>query len=219
MKRQVTHKTSLIRLLVRDVPRYRLTAQREHFKALGLSGEVVEFDAAKAKERDDWYNLARPGDTLAVGRIELIPDPRRKGAGAQPTVQLGRILPEISRQYLVIEISTGIRSDSREWADACAKAFAAIRTGRRLTSKRAAEISAGPNAKRSRESLVNWWKEPAQLRLRAEIGAIWRDTVAYPNYDAALDAVNLALADRQIPPIGSKDNALRIFDGRRGKRR
>lgn len=219
MKRQVTHKTSLIRLLVRDVPRYRLTAQRDHFKALGLSGEVVEFDAAKAKERDDWYALARPGDTLAVGRLDLIPDPRRKGAGAQPTVQLTRILAEIARKFVVIETHTGIRSDGPKWPEACAAAIDDIRKGRRLTSKRAAEISAKPNEQRSRDSLVNWWKSPARARLHAEIGAIWRDTVEYPNYDAALNAVNLALDDRTIPPINSKDTALRIFGGRRGKRK
>jgi hypothetical protein len=152
-------------------------------RALTAAGAHVLYEIGR-DGCESWRNAVaslRRGDVLYVEAIALLPDERVKGK-IQPAVDLIEALDEIrDKGAVVIETSTGRRSDSK--ADLMAMRADAIKAlgagGRSLPSKKARENG----SKGGRRAKVF---SDADLR-RAEL--VWNGLKRWPRWEDARDAL------------------------------
>ena len=210
MKSKISTSAGLFRLLARDAVRNRIEDQVARGKAVAGDRRVVVFDAAK--ERDDWYRLARPHDTLWVDAIELIPGLRARGV--IPTADLAEVQAAIGAARLRLLIGAdGIEPTPKHWREATHN----VARGRRITRAQQSKGGKTRAAQLQRTSVVQYWRDHPEHETFA---AIWKSNL-HPNSEIAREAVNIAASRKNYQTLGSIKSCERAFGDRgiRAKKR
>lgn len=209
------HVKQTIRVFVRDVPG--LSAEKQEASAADF-GHVVQYGP---DQREQWVRSLGPGQTGGVWRLSLLAVPSGV-KNNRPSSDFTHIAVELARRVAsgarLIEIETGVTSD--DWP-AMQKAFRRaadqIARGRRLSSmdaRKRGEIGAKIMSDRSAANVL---KRPEVAPHAAAVKAIWR-SAEYPHRDAAAEAINAYMRERNLPPLGSPATMYRVF-GERGRRK
>lgn len=162
--------------------------------------ETRDLDMWRTMTRGENDGAATP-DVPLVYKLEIVP-PARSAECPSPSAELGRVLGSFeARGIRLMETFDG---GSHPNKTRLLQAQRNIKHGSRKVWRRD-RLSAGGKKRGeqvSRDSTVNWWRHPDQAKLRQKYRNVWcnRD---YPNYAAALEAVNAALEDTGLRPFRS----------------
>lgn len=199
----------IIRCFVRPSRTYPLARQQalceEAASQFGL--DVVWYiQGQEAGDRDLWLRQVGKDEIAMVARLDMITG-SRKEIGGRPIVDYAMSIASlVQRAGLVIEASTGARSDKpKVWksrVDACAEL---IVQGRDLRPEQAREMARRSAAKRG-PSIVKHWRDPSMQSEREASQRIWRDR-ALPNDVARFDA----LPDSARERLGSPATARKVL--------
>lgn len=199
-----------IRCFVRPSRTYRLDRQKavceEAAARLGLD-MVWYIQGDEAGDRDLWLRQVRDDEVAMVARLDMITG-SRKEIGGRPIVDYSLALAELSKRAgLIVEASTGARSDRpKPWkarVEACANLIA---QGRDLRPEVAREMARKSHRTRSAVAKVKLWADPSMASEIASLRLIWtsRDL---KNDDARFAALPVDARER----LGSKWTARAVL--------
>lgn len=168
----------IIRCFVRPSRTYPLARQQalceEAASQFGL--DVVWYiQGEEAGDRDLWLRQVGEDEIAMVARIDMITG-SRKDVGGRPIVDYAvSIANLVQRAGLVIEASTGARSDKGKlWKDRVKVCAELIAQGRDLRPERAREMARKSAATRSPVAKVKLWSDPSMADEVARLRVIWR---------------------------------------------
>lgn len=167
-----------IRCFLRPSRTYRLTAQKsvceEAAARLGL--DVVWYvQGEEAGSRDLWVRQVSKDEIAMVARLDMVTGPRKE-IGGRPIIDYSLTMIELEKRAgLVIEASTGARSDKGKiWKDRVKVCAELIAQGRDLRPERAREMARKSAATRSPVAKVKLWSDPSMADEVARLRVIWR---------------------------------------------
>ena len=196
-----------LRVLIIDTPGYPAKRQRAECAAFANGIEIDNFP--------DWVRFARGRDSLVLASLRLLGLVDRRKTKGRPTAILNkRIASAIATQAIVIEASSGARSDDRRtWPLAVERANNFIRSGgiSQAEAKKRARAGGkkGGAVLRARSAKQRWANNPALL---TRYRAVWKSR-EYSNDDIRLQAINdmLIAEGRAEMVFGSKWTARDVF--------
>lgn len=166
-----------IRCFVRPSRTYRLDRQKAVCEeaAARLDLDVVWYiQDEEAGDRDLWVRQVRDDEVAMVARLDMITG-SRKEIGGRPIVDYSLAIAKLERNAgLIIEASTGARSDKRKaWearVEACANLIA---QGRDLRPEVARDMARKSHRARSAVAKVKLWADPSMASEIASLRLIW----------------------------------------------
>lgn len=210
MVKHATPVKQTIRAFVRELP--------------GLSAAKQEAAAAEAgnpvfypfEQREAWLRSLGTGQTGWVWRLSLLA--AKAGGEFRPSTDFTMLVAELTRRIQLgarlIEGETKVSSD--DWPammKALCRAADQVSAGRRLSALQASKMGERGRAIMVANSAASVIKRPEIAAHLTAIKAIWR-SAEYPHRDAAADAINSYLRERQLSPLGSAATLFRVFGGR-----
>lgn len=207
-KLPTTQPDQSLRVLIIDAPGYTAKRQRDECAAFANGVEINNFE--------DWVRFARPQDSLVLASLRLLGIIDRRKLKGRPTAILNkRIATAVATRSVVIEASSGARSDDRRtWPSAVESANNFIRSGGKMTKAEAQRRGRAGGKKggaviQARSAEQRWKNEPALL---TRYRAVWKSR-EYASDAARLKAINdmLLHEGRGGMVFGSTWTARRVF--------